>query len=89
LRERLIYSHLVRSTDDNLGLQLAFDMGGSLAGLMLCLDNVRIELNYRTPSRCYREWLGVGEKTSTCLVTRNEMFYVSHKEDTHRDKDPH
>ena len=53
--EPLIYSRLVRSTGDNLGLRLASKAGGSLVGLnpenlMLPLGSVRIELKCRLSS---------------------------------------
>ena len=53
--EPLIYSQLVRSTGDNLGLRLASKPGGSLVGLnpgnlMLPLGSVRIELKCRLSS---------------------------------------
>lgn len=42
---------------------------------------MRTELNCKTCSWCDRELLGVG-KTSTCLVTRSELFCVSSKGNT-------
>ena len=91
--EPLIYSQLVRTTGDNLGLQQASEAGGGgWAGVVeegrqscgtepltwgiwcsVQVSSVRIELNYRTQSRCRRELLGVG-KISIHFVTRSEVF---------------
>ena len=82
-KEGVIYNCLVRSTGDNLDLQLEFEEGGRKSCRIkpsacwvwwyFCTDSVRIELNCRTPSLCSRELLG---------WIRNLHIYGDHKYQT-------